>query len=126
MSTLEWAQYWQTRDPAELIDFDDTRYLDELKHKASVRHMVSCEQRMTRRGEVMWLLRDTQGDRHYLFANKIEDKSPYYWLWHWQQMSYDELKRRTQTGSIRFDPPIPMYIMPNKDYSHVHAPLASE
>ena len=118
---MEWAEYWLTRDPEELIDFDDTRHLDHLQDNARVVHIVSAEQRMTRKGKPWWLLREANYTRHYLFAEKIEDRSPFYWEWHWREMAYNQLKQRTATGSIRFDPPIPMYVMPNKGFSHVYA-----
>ena len=121
MSTLEWAQYWQTRDPAELIDFDDTRAFDHLRDNGLLVRMVSAEKRKTRKGEDMWVMKDTVNYRHYLFRDKLLPDSEFFAEWYMHDL-LERLDTMTN-GAINFDPPIPMYVMKSKtNFSHVFCP----
>ena len=126
MSGAEWVQYWQTRDPEELMDYRDTRLIEELREKGIVARIVSAYKRRTRKGEEMWEMRDSVNYRHYLFRDKFQPESDLFAEWYTHDL-LERLDTMTMGSTIQFNPPIHMYVMKHKSgFSHVWCPAGDK
>ena len=122
MTDLTWVQQQLAGDPRELIDFDDTRAFDHLRDNGIIASMVSAEKRQTRKGEDMWIMKDTVNYRHYLFRDKFDPESELFMEWYTDDM-LERLDTMKDGDTIYFDPPVQMYVMKSRtNFSHVYCP----
>ena len=122
MTDLNWVQQQLAGDPRELIDFHDTRAFDHLCDNGIIASMVSAEKRQTRKGEDMWIMKDTVNYRHYLFRDKFDPESELFMEWYTNDM-LERLDSMKDGDTIHFDPPARMYVMKSRtNFSHVYCP----